>query len=83
MVRALARLGAGTRVRFAHADSIVAPVVASTVGRRGDVLAAKMRRPTFPEVAVSIREASEALTKYQGRVFLGAVGDERNGRTNA
>src|SRR5215469_240476 len=40
MVRALARLGAGTRI---HAESIVAPVVPSTVGRRGDVLTPTMR----------------------------------------
>lgn len=69
MVRALARLGAGTRIRSAYADSTVAPAVASTVGGHGDVLAPTIRRPTFPEVALSIREASEALTKYQGRVF--------------
>jgi hypothetical protein len=69
MVRAFGRLGAGTRIRSALADSTVAPTVASTVGSRGDVLTPTMRRPTFPEVAVSISEASEALTKYQGRVF--------------
>ena len=54
MVRAVGWLGAA-RIRSPHADSIVAPVVPSTVGNR-DLLT---RRPTFPDAAVSIREASE------------------------
>jgi hypothetical protein len=54
MVRAVGWLGAA-RIQSPHADSIVAPVVPGTVGNR-DVLT---RRPTFPDAAVSIREASE------------------------
>jgi hypothetical protein len=57
MVRAVARLGEA-RTQSSQADSIVAPVVPNTVGNR-DVLT-PTRRPTFPDVAVSIREASEA-----------------------
>jgi hypothetical protein len=66
MVRAVARLGEA-RTQSSQADSTVEPVVPSTVGNR-DVLT-PTQRPTFPDVAVSIREASEALLEYRGRVF--------------
>jgi hypothetical protein len=66
MVRAIAWLGEA-RTQSSQSDSIVAPAVPSTVGNC-DVLT-PTRRPTFPDVAVSIREASEALLEYRGRVF--------------
>jgi hypothetical protein len=46
MVRRAARLGEA-RIQSSHADSIVAPAVPSTPAR-----------PTFPDVAVSIRQAT-------------------------
>lgn len=55
MIRRVARLGEA-RIQSSHGDSIVAPVVPSTVGNH-DVLT-PTRRPTFPDVAVSIREAT-------------------------
>jgi hypothetical protein len=64
MVRAGAWLREA-RTQSSQADSIVEPAVPSTVGNR-DVLTP---RPTFPDVAVSIREASQALLEYRGRVF--------------
>jgi hypothetical protein len=63
MVRAVA-----ARTQSLPADGILAPVVPSTVGNRG-VLTPTRRRPAFPDVAVSIREAGEALLEYRGRVF--------------
>jgi hypothetical protein len=56
LVRAVARLGEGVRTPSSHTDSIVAPVV-----NRGDVLAPTVRRPILPGIAVSVRQASEAL----------------------
>jgi hypothetical protein len=47
MVRRVARLGRAC-IQSSHADSVVAPAVPSTPARR----------PTFPDVAVSIREAT-------------------------
>jgi hypothetical protein len=64
MVRAW--LGA-SRIKSSHADSLVAPVVPSTAGNRDGL--APPRRPAFPDVAVSIREANEALFEYRWRVF--------------
>lgn len=56
MVRMVARLGE-TRAQSSHdEDNIVAPVVPGTVGNR-DVLT-PTPRPTLPDVAVSIREAT-------------------------
>jgi hypothetical protein len=66
MVRAVAWLGEA-RTQSSSADGVVAPVP-STVGNR-DVLTPRRRRPAFPDVAVSMREAGEALLEYRGRVF--------------
>jgi hypothetical protein len=81
MVRAVAWLGKA-RTQSSPADGILAPVVPSTVGNRG-VLTPTRRRPAFPDVAVSIREAGEALLEYRGRVFWARSEMGRNRRTNA
>jgi hypothetical protein len=65
MVRTIAWLGEA-RIQSSHADTIVAPEVPSTV--RSDDVVRPRRRPTFPDVAVSLREASEALLDYRWRV---------------
>jgi hypothetical protein len=70
VVRSVARLGNGTRkIRPSPAGS--PPAMSGGTADHGarSTLAPPTRRPSFPDVAVSIEEATEALFEYERRVF--------------
>jgi len=70
MARAVARLGKGAHeIQSSHAGSTAA-VSHGTAGQRADRTPAPLiRRPSFPEVAISVRQAREVLFAYERRVL--------------
>ena len=70
MVHSAMRLGEAARnIRSWRADGITA-TLHSTAGRGAkSAPAAKTQQPAFPDVAISVKEASEALLAYERRVF--------------
>jgi hypothetical protein len=74
MVRAVARLGEGARIQSSHADGVLAPVVRSAAGTRGDVLMPTMRRPMSSEEFNVLRPAC-ALTVATHRQVLISLRD--------
>jgi hypothetical protein len=70
MVRAVARLGnAAHNIQSSRAGSAVA-ISQGTAGLRANCAPTPLiRQPSFPDVAISVRQAREALFAYERRVF--------------
>lgn len=70
MVHSAARLGAAARnTRSSRAGGTTAILHCAADHGAKSTLAPQTRRPSFPDVAVSIEEATEALFEYERRVF--------------
>lgn len=70
MVRAVARLGRGAgNVQSSRAGSQAAISHATAGPAAKRMMAPPTRRSSFPDVAISLREASEALFAYERRVL--------------
>jgi len=74
MVRAVARLGKGSHniqssIQSSREGSTAA-ISHDAAGQRANSAPAPLiRRPSFPDVAISVTQASEALFAYERRVF--------------
>jgi len=69
MIRWVARFNQGANdVRSSRAGSTAA-IFHSAVGHEAKSMPAPRLRPSFPDVAISVREAREALFAYERRVF--------------
>src|SRR5215470_12314411 len=70
MVRAVARLGKDAHhIQSSHPGSAAAISHGTAAQRANSVPAPLIGRPSFPEVAISVRQASEALFAYERRVL--------------
>src|SRR5262249_13100858 len=69
-VRSISWLADSVRnMQASRADGIAATSSSAGSDQRKRVLAAAMRRPLFPDVAISVREASEALFAHERLMF--------------
>jgi hypothetical protein len=70
MVRSVARLADGAHhIHSSRADSAAAISRGAPAQGAKVVPAPRMWRPSFPDVAISVREASETLFAYERRAF--------------
>ncbi len=67
MVRFVARLGLGD-IQPSFAGNATA-ISRRTVAHEAKSMPAPLKRPAFPDVAISVREAGEALFAYEQRAF--------------
>jgi hypothetical protein len=69
MIRSLARFGRDANNIQSSCARSTAAVFHSAAGHEAKSVPAAQPRPTFPDVASSVREASEALFAYERRMF--------------
>jgi hypothetical protein len=70
MVRAVAQLGKGAHNIPSSRAGSAAAISHGTAGQRASSAPVPLiRRPSFPDVAISVRQASEALFAYEQRAF--------------